>query len=116
MCKTPINWPDQSNRLNQEKLTVLAHCSSGVNQPRADRHDDEAFVLQLDRPLRRRHERSGFGNAVCRRAGVGNLPHKPRVSAGRADDDNLLRAPGAKQRQECGDAMNHAERIDLELE
>ena len=117
MCdSTPINSPDRSSRLDKEKLTVLTDGPTGVDQAGADGDDYEAFILQLDRPLRRRDKRSRLRHAVCRHVRNGSLPHEPRVSAGRADDDNLLRAPGAKQRQECGDAVNHAERIDLELE
>ena len=115
MCDTPINPPDQSSRLNSGKLTVLTDCPTGVDQAGADGDDDEAFVLQLDCPLRRRDQRSRLCHAVCRHIRNGSLPHEPRVSTGRADDDNLLHDPGAKQGQERRDAVNNAERVDLEL-
>ena len=94
---------------------MLANSPRGVHQARANRNDDEALILQLDRPLRRRDERSGLRHAVRRHVRDAGLAHEPRVRDRRAHDDDLLRAPHAQQRQEGGDAVDHAERVDPEL-
>ena len=99
----------------KEVLTVLSDRTTSVHQSGGERDDDEPFALELDRPLGRRHDCCALRGAVDGQARLPLLVDRLHVRAARTDDDDLLRRAGAEERKESGDAVDHSERVDLDL-
>ena len=113
------NKPHQSSSRETSALTLVnvIHRRRRVDDPRGDRDDDEALILELERVLGRRHERRGLGHRVGDHVAHSHRSHDVVVRAAGADHNDLLQAGGrrVKEGQECGDAVNDSERVDLVL-
>ena len=99
----------------EEVLTVLSHRTGSVDQSGGQRGDYEPFALELGRPLGRRHDRCALRGAVDGQAWLPLLVDRLHVGTSRTYDDDLLRRAGAEEREESGDAVDHSERVDLDL-
>ena len=88
-----------------------------VDHTRLEGHNDEAFVLELQRPLGGRHEAGSLRDAVRDHVLVARHEHGLEVRAPSAQHDDLLEGGGrrAEERQEGGDAVDYAEGVDFEL-
>lgn len=89
----------------------------GIDNPRADRDDGEAFVLELDRPLRGRDERGGLGHPVRGHVREPDGTRELGVCPTGVDDDHFLErgGGGAEEGEEGGDRVDHSEGVDLVL-
>ena len=98
-----------------QRTVVLRGCGRRIHEPRVQRNDDEALVLELESKLRRRDEGCGLCHAVCAEISHTEGEDGLAIASTRTEDHDLLRVRRSEERKECGDAVDRAKTVDLEL-
>ena len=94
---------------------MLTRLGSGVDDPRADSDESEAFVLELSRVFGDDQVQGGLGDGVGGVCRVSGSDYDIRVGETGGQGDNLLNGTLAKERKEGVDGVHDSHCVCAEL-